>query len=60
MTNKCPHFWTVTSECPICLREELNRAYAEIRKQVFATKAVFDREVVERAQHQDPGNRWED
>ena len=31
------------------LHIELDKAYAEIRKQVHATKAVFDRELVERA-----------
>ncbi len=55
----CIHHWTVTSECPRCLREELDRSYAEIRKQVFGSRVVFDREIVERAQEQDPGNRWE-
>lgn len=53
----CSHHWTVTSECPKCLRSELLRtyaellrAYAEIRKQVFGSGVVFDREVVERAE----------
>lgn len=31
------------------LHIELDKAYAEIRKQVFATKAVFDQDLAERA-----------
>lgn len=54
----CTHHWTVTSECPKCLKELLLRAYAEIRKQVFASKVVFDREIFELAKEHDPGNRF--
>lgn len=49
MGADCPHHWTVTSECPQCLRAELNDAYAEIRKQVVGSRVVFDRDLVKRA-----------
>lgn len=32
------------------LQENLHRAYTELRKQVFATKVVFDREIVSKAE----------
>lgn len=44
-------------DCHHCLRAELSRAYTELRKQKFATKVVFDREVCERADAEDPGER---
>jgi len=45
-------------DCPHCLRAELSRAYTELRKQVFSSKVVFDREVCERAEAENPGNRF--
>lgn len=41
------------------IEERLDRAYTEIRRQVFGSKVVFDREIVEEADKRDPGNRWE-
>lgn len=35
--------------CVACFKAEIWRLQAEVRKQVFASKVVFDREVVERA-----------
>lgn len=52
---KCTHHWTVTSECPKCLRELLDRAYTELRKQVFGSRVVFDREICELAEKERPG-----
>lgn len=42
------------------VKKQRSQAYAEIRKQVFGSKVVFDREIVNRAESEDPGNRWED
>lgn len=28
--STCPHYWTVTSECPKCLRMKLDEARAEV------------------------------
>ncbi len=39
------------------IEERLDRAYAEIRKQTFASKVVFDREIVEEAEKRNPGLR---
>jgi len=50
--NNCTHYWTVTSECPRCLREELDDAYAEIMKlspDGSPHSVVFDRAVHDRA-----------
>lgn len=32
MVSACPHHWTVTSECPKCLRAELEEALAEVER----------------------------
>lgn len=40
----CPHAWTVTSECPKCLRAEVDRltlALAEAVKIEHATRALL-------------------
>ena len=46
----CTHHWTVTSECPSCLRRLLDRALDEIAKQVFSSRVVFDRDICDMAQ----------
>jgi len=30
--SRCTHHWTVTSECPKCLRAELDEARAEVER----------------------------
>lgn len=61
---ECPHHWTVTSECPNCLRDALGNArkllldsYDELRKQVRASRVVYDRDTVSRADVFDLGSR---
>jgi len=29
--SECPHHWTVTSECPFCLRQEIERLRTDLR-----------------------------
>jgi len=38
------------------LKEELMDAYAEIRKQVFVSRVLYDRDLYERAELFCPGN----
>ena len=38
----------------LALAKLLNRAYAEIRKQTFGSRVVFDREIVELAEERNP------
>lgn len=50
MTIECTHNWTVTSECPTCLRTELNAAYAELHKIWGGHHVLFDRDVYSRVE----------
>jgi len=46
----CTHHWSVTSECPMCLRSLLNRALVELAKQIFSSHVVYDREICDMAE----------
>lgn len=38
--SKCPHHWTITSECPRCLRERLDRLRIVLRMVFYARFGV--------------------
>lgn len=42
MENRdCAHFWTVTSECPKCLRAEVEKQKEKFRQERYARESLF-------------------